>query len=231
MFRKLSLLCAPLVTLVVLGSLAACSPLHPAQTPTKTSIKPASSPPSNQPLPSTKTVNLAGRYSIEVPSDFAVSEVPQNITNVPNYSFQDPNSDQFSVALLPYLSAQSPVSGQCAVSTTYAAGVVGAPAFCEDLILTESFTISNGLLAKYASRVTDMTTQCSMNSPCPVQLPPDVRYSVEYVFLVPDNERQTLVEFFAGQAARIPSSQVQGFQGVASLLHDSIIPSLKPVPK
>ncbi len=231
MFRKLGLLCVPSVVLVVLASLAACSPLHPAQTPIKTFIEPTSGSPSNRPFQSTKTVNLAGRYSVEVPNDFAVSEVPQSITNVPNYSFQDSNTHQFSVILLPYLSAQSQISGQCAVSTTYEAGVVSAPIFCEDLILTNWFTISNGLLAKYASRVTDMTAQCSMNSPCPVKVPPDMRYSVEYVFLVPDKERQTLVEFFSGEAARIPSSQVQGFKGVALLLHDSIIPSLKPFPK
>ncbi len=231
MFRKLGLVSLSSVVLVVLGSLASCSSLHPQQTPAKIATELTSSPPSNPPFQSTQTVDLAGEYSIEVPNNFSFTAVPQNITNVPNYAFQDSNSNQFSVALLPYLSAQSKIPGQCAVSTTYEAGGVSAPVFCEDLILTNWFTISNGLLAKYASRVTDMTTQCSMNSPCPVQVPQNSRYSVDYVFLVPDKERQTLVEFFAGDAARIPSSQVQGFKGVAVLLHDSIIPSLKPFPK
>ncbi len=231
MTRKLRLVSLSMVVLVVLGSLASCSALHPQQTPAQTATGLTSTPSSNRPFQSTQTVDLAGKYSIEVPNNFSVTAVPQNITNVPNYSFQDSNSDQFSVALLPYLSAQSQIPGQCAVSTTYEAGVVGAPVFCEGLILTNWFTISNGLLAKYASRVADMTTQCTMNSPCPLKVPQDSRYSVDYVFLVPDKERQTLVEFFAGDAARMPSSQVQGFKGVAALLRDSIIPSLTPLPK
>ncbi len=231
MFRKLGLVSVLSVVLVILSGLAAYYYLHPEPTPTKASADLTSSPPSNGPYQSTKTVNLAGRYSVEVPIDFAVSEVPQNITNVPNYAFQDSNSNQFSVALLPYMSAQSQVPGQCAVSTTYDTGVVSAPVFCEGLILTNWFAIPNGLIAKYASRVTDMTTQCSMNSPCPLNVPQETRYAVDYVFLIPDKARQTLVEFFAGDAARLPSSQVQGFKGIAILLHDTIIPSLRPFPK
>lgn len=231
MSRKSRLVSLSSVVLVVLGSLASCSSLQPQQTPAKIATELASSPPSNRPFQSTQTVDLAGKYSIDVPNNFSVTAVPPNITNVPNYAFQDSNSNQFNVALLPYLSAESQIPGQCAVSKTYEDGVVSAPVFCEDLILTSWFTISNGLVAKYASRVTDMTTQCSMNSPCPVKVPKNSRYSVDYVFLVPDKERQTLVEFFSGDAARIPSSQVQGFKGVAVLLHDLIIPSLRPFPK
>lgn len=231
MFRKLALVSVLLVVLAILGGLAADYYLHLEPTPAKTSAELTSGPPSNRAFQPTKTVNLAGQYSIEVPDNFSSTEVPRTITNVPNYTFQVANSNQFSVALLPYLSSQSQSPGQCAVSTTYDTGVVSAPVFCEDLMLTNWFTLSNGLMAKYASRVTDMTTQCSMNSPCPVNVPQETRYAVDYVFLIPDKARQTLVEFFAGDAARLPSSHVQGFKGVAILLHDSIIPSLRPFPK
>ena len=219
----------PSALLVILCGLVAYYHLYlqPERRLTKTSTLLASTPQSNLRSQSTKTVNLAGKYSIEVPIDFSVAEVPGNITDVPNYTFQDSNSDQFSVALLPYVSAKSQIAGKCAVSTTYDTGVISAPVFCEGLILTNWFTISGGLVVKFDTRVADLTTQCTMNSPCPVKVPPDSRYAVDYVFLIPDKETQTLVEFFAGDAARIPSGQAQGFKGVAVLLHDSIIPSLE----
>ncbi len=230
MLRKFGLVSVLAVAILILGGLAAYY-LHPEQIQPVASVELASSPGSAIATQSTKTVDLADRYSINVPNDFSVTEVPKTITDVPDYAFQDSKSNQFSVAVLPYLLADSPIPGKCAVSTTYDAGMVSAPAFCEGLILTSWFSDPGGFTVKYGTQVTDMTTQCTMNSPCPVQVPPGIRYSVEYVFLVADKGRQALVEFFSGQAGRISSSQVQGFAGVAGLLHDSIIPSLRPLQK
>ena len=119
----------------------------------------------------------------------------------------------------PYLSSDSPIDGKCAVSTD------STKIYCEGITLTQSFVTSGNQKVFYGTKSDDLTLDCTMNSGC--QHPPaNQRYSITYIFVVPNQANNTLIEFWAGDAVRKPSSQVSGFEGVAKLLHDTIIPSL-----
>lgn len=76
----------------------------------------------------------------------------------------------------------------------------------------------------YGWSVGDNTLECSMNSPCPVSVPPELRYGVRYVFVMFDKPHDAFVEFtgdFLG-----PNKEVSGFEGDGKLLRCAIVPSL-----
>ncbi len=176
---------------------------------------------------STKKVDIVDKYLIEIPDDFTVQELFSSpITTVPAYNFGTPTGSYFSIFVHPYAVSSSPVLGKCVVSTAFDGGATSAPVFCEGLELTRSFAIPSGWIVKYGNAVNDLSRDCTMNSPCPVNVPPDSRYSVSYVFVIADKPRATILEFYAGDAFRGPSGEVNGFEGLAVVLRDLIIPSL-----
>jgi hypothetical protein len=172
-----------------------------------------------------KEVNINDQYSIKTPSDFSMTQVPYTITNVPNYGFTGPNhQNSFSVMVSPYLSSNSPIDGQCAISTD------STKVYCEGVTLTKSFLISGFISGNqkvfYGTKYGDLTQDCTAISGC--QHPPaDQRYSVTYIFIIPRQTDNTLVEFWAADAVRKSSPQVNSFEGVGALLHDTVIPSLR----
>ena len=190
-------------------------------TPTKTPVSPT--PTSGV---KTKSVDLAGKYTVNVPVGFTVTEVSKAITKVPVYALVSPDGHNISILVHSYLSAGSQIPGECVVSNNFDAGTLSAPIFCEGLNLVDSLTISGNRYVKYGTVISDTSLDCTMNSPCPIKVPVETRYSKEYVFVVSDKSRSTIVEFFAGDAARGPSNTVNGFEGVSATLHDIIIPSL-----
>ncbi|OGN09626.1 MAG: hypothetical protein A3J46_00150 [Candidatus Yanofskybacteria bacterium RIFCSPHIGHO2_02_FULL_41_11] len=200
-------------------------PVAQQPTPTSTRTQPTKSP---TPTSSTKTksIDLAGKYTVNVPVDFTVTEVSKAITKVPVYALESPDGHNISISVHSYTSAESQVPGECIVSNNFDAGKFSAPIFCEGLNLVDSFTISGNRYVKYGTVISDTSLDCTMNSPCPVKVPAETRYSKGYVFVVPDKAHNTVIEFFAGDAAREPSNSVKGFEGVSATLRDTIIPSL-----
>ena len=174
----------------------------------------------------TKSINLAGKYTVNVPVDFTVTEVSKAITKIPVYSLGSPDGHNISISVHSYTSAESQVPGDCVVSKSFDTGTLAAPIFCEGLNLVDSFTISGNRYVKYGTVVSDTSLDCTMNSPCPVKVSAETRYSKEYVFAVPDKSRNTIIEFFAGDASRGSSNSVKGFEGISATLRNVIIPSL-----
>jgi hypothetical protein len=172
-------------------------------------------------------IKLAGIYVIDIPADYVVNEILSSPTTTdPIYSIETPEGTRFDIIVHPYTLSSTLVPGKCVASENYNAGVEAAPIFCEGLELTDYFTISGGWSVKYGSAINDLTFQCTANSPCPVDVPAETRYSISYVFVIPDESYNTILEFYVGDAFRGPSMEMDNFEGLGALLHDSIIPSL-----
>lgn len=169
---------------------------------------------------SLKEVRINDIYFIKVPSDFSITQISHNITNVPNYEFIESNyQNRFRVIVHPILRSNSPIDGKCSISPGF------TKAYCEGATLINSFTTPSGRKVFYGTISDDLTQSCTANSICPP--PPDnQRYSITYIFIINDIDN-TLVEFFAGDAVRKPSPEVNDFEGVAKLLHDTVIPSFR----
>lgn len=173
-------------------------------------------------------VFISDKYVIEIPKDFTVREnLSSSTTTVPIYRIETSTGTGFDIVLHPYIVSSSPIPGKCIVSTDFDAGITSAPIFCEGLALTNSFTISENRMVKYESVISDLSLMlCTANSPCPVEVPIEKRYSTTYVFVIADKSLDTVLEFYIGDAFRSPSNEIGGFEGLGAVLYDSIIPSL-----
>ncbi len=178
-----------------------------------------------------KKVEIVDNYVIEIPADFTVHELLSSpVTSVPIYMVEAPDGSVFDLAVHPYAVSSNPIPGTCVVSAEFDAGETSAPVYCEGLSLTSSFTVPAGWDVKYGSAINDLTlASCTMNSPCPVEVPPESRYSITYVFVIPDKSNNIILEFYAGDMFRGPSDEIDGFQGLGFVLHDLIIPSLSAI--
>ena len=132
---------------------------------------------------------------------------------------------EFAVFVHPYQASEMPDPGHCVVSQQLDLGVLSGPIYCEGLNLKDSFRIRERIV-KYGWETDDTSADCTMNTPCPIKVPPATRYATTYVFVVPDKGRGNVLEFHAGYAARGPTQEVNGFPGTARLLRDVVIPSL-----
>lgn len=225
----------PQILLLVLLTNYACAPLVtslpiPSNTPERTSAPTDTALPTSESLSGSKvkTVNIVDTYVIEVPEDFTVYEnLSSPTTVVPIYRFETSNHTSFNIAVHPYTVSSSPIPGKCVVSTGFDAGTPSAPIFCEGLELTNLFSIPKGWTVKYGSAISDLSLLlCTMNSPCPVEVPHETRYSITYVFVIPDKSHGTILEFSVGDAFRNSSNEINDFEGLGSVLYNSIIPSL-----
>lgn len=90
--------------------------------------------------------------------------------------------------------------------------------------LTRYFTLPDDTDVYYGCTVTDNAYECSMNSPCPLPVRRESRYTTEYAFAVFDKETRLIVEFTGSNDG--PSKKVTGFEGDGKLLRDTIVPSL-----
>ncbi len=187
--------------------------------------------PSSMPSPvanaAVKAVDIVNKYRIEVPREFTVQELLASpITSVPTYNFETPTGSAFSIFVLPYMVTSAPVPGKCETSTAFDAGTTSAPFFCEGLELTSSFTTPSRWVVKYGDTIDNLSQDCTMNSPCPRNVAPEARYIISYVFVIADKPRATTLEFYVGDAYSGSSNVVHGFEGLAAVMHDLIIPSL-----
>lgn len=178
--------------------------------------------------PTVKKITIDSKYAIEIPADFVVHEIPSSpVTSVPMVILETPDGASIDIAVHPYRVSPSPIPGKCVVSTDFDAGLTSAPVFCEGLIVTSTF-MTGSWDVSYGSRSIDLASSlnCTMNTPCPIDISPGLRYSILYVFVVPDRSHDTLLEFYAGDAFRSPTNEIDGFQGLGAVLQAEIIPTL-----
>ncbi len=86
-----------------------------------------------------KRVELAGQYSVGVPTDLVVTEGPAR-----DYTFEADRPQglvRFSVAVKPYRVSERSVSGECVISRTLDSGILSGPIYCEGLTLKDSFRV------------------------------------------------------------------------------------------
>jgi hypothetical protein len=173
-------------------------------------------------------VYIVDKYVIEIPEDFTVHEnLSSSTTTVPIYRIETSNGASFDIVVHPYIVSSSPIPGKCIVSTDFDAGIISAPIFCEGLALTNLFTIPENRTIKYEGVISDLSLMlCTANSPCPVEVPAEKRYSITYVFVIADKSLDTILEFYVGDAFRSPSNEIDDFEGLGAVLYNSIIPSL-----
>lgn len=213
----------------------ACSPLvtdaptqsNPPASPTISGDSVLSTPESVSSV-NLKEMYIVDKYVIEIPEDFTVYEPLSNSgTETSIYRVEAPNRSSFNIIVHPYLVSPLSVPGKCVVSTDFDAGNTSAPIFCEGLELINLFTIPDGRVVKYGNVTSDLSLMlCTANSPCPVDVPIETRYSTTYVFVIADKSLETILEFYAGDAFRSPSNEVDSFEGLGAILYNSIIPSL-----
>jgi hypothetical protein len=190
-----------------------------------------------QATPKLKWVELDGKYKIQVPADFTLGRIDPKITSVPAFYFnaRPPDHTSIQVEVLPYDAGGIPINK--------ATGKLVAPAngdlTCEveslpdptalkaqggTPPLTRYFTIADNRDVYYGCTVTDNAYECSMNSPCPLPVRRESRYTTEYAFAVFDKETRLIVELTGSHDG--PSKKVTGFKGDGRLLRDTIVPSL-----
>lgn len=226
----------PLTLLIIALIINACAPVatstpSPSITPVATIISTnTTSPTSESTLNSgVQKVFIVDKYVIEIPEDFTVHQnLSSSTTTVPIYRIETSNGSSFIIVVHPYIVSSSPIQGKCIVSTDFDAGITSAPIFCEGLALTNLFTIPEDQTVKYDSATNDLSSLvlCTANSPCPVEVPAEKRYSTSYVFVIADKSLDTILEFYVGDAFRSPSNEMDDFEGLGAVLYNSIIPSL-----
>jgi len=164
-----------------------------------------------------KSVELEGKYTIQVPDDFTVKRIAVSAAAAYAFVAPSPQYTTIQVVVLPRVGI---------TVTDEKTGKFPLPFQCEGGVpeSTDYFEIAGSRTVYYGWSVTDNAYECSMNSPCPWPAPPKSRYTTEYVFAVPDD--RYCVEFTAMHVGA--SKNVTGFQGEGKLLRDVIVPSLSP---
>jgi len=163
-----------------------------------------------------KSVELDGKYSIQVPDGFMLRRVSETVSSVPRYFFDaEPAQSTFiTILVMPFTS--DTLRGEHSN--------VRLPIEFDDILLTGSFKISGDEDAYYGWRVTNNAYECRVNKSCMAPDLPESRYITQYVFAVFDKTSNLTVEFTGYYFG--PSKEVTTFKGEGKLLRDIIIPSL-----
>jgi hypothetical protein len=183
-----------------------------------------------------KWVELDGKYKIQVPADFTLGRIDPKITSVPAFYFNasPPDHTSIQVAVLPYAGEipmnkvtgklVAPANGDLTCEVESVPDLPALRAQGGTPPLTRYFTITDNRDVYYGCSVTDNAYECSMNSPCPLPVRRESRYTTEYAFAVFDKETRLIVELTGSHDG--PSKKVIGFKGDGRLLRDTIVPSL-----
>jgi hypothetical protein len=141
---------------------------------------PASNPPKESDY-KLKSVELDGKYTIQVPNYFTVGRVDAAATAVPMYSFDAPKPHYTTIRV-----SVLPRAGIIPIDKK--TGRFQLPFECDGGLppLTDYFEISGNRDVYYGRSVVDNAYECTMNSPCPLPRPPKSRYTTEYAFAVLD---------------------------------------------
>jgi hypothetical protein len=183
----------------------------------QSSAPPTSNPPKESDY-KLKSVELDGKYTIQVPNYFTVGRVDRAATAVPMYFFDAPKPHYTTIQV-----SVLPRAGIIAIDKK--TGRFQLPFGCDGGLppLTDYFEISGNRDVYYGWSVVDNAYECTMNSPCPLHWPPKSRYTTEYAFAVLDEN--SCLEFTGMHSG--PSKKVTGFEGDGKLLRDIIVPSLR----
>lgn len=167
-----------------------------------------------------KSVELEGKYIIQVPDYFILRRMDGAATAVPMYSFDAPKPHYTTIRV-----SVLPRAGIIPIDQK--TGRFQLPFECDGGLppLTDYFEISGKRDVYYGWSVVDNAYECSMNSPCPLPWPPKSksRYTTQYAFAVLDEN--SCLEFTGMHSG--PSKKVTGFEGDGKLLRDIIVPSLR----
>lgn len=221
--------------LIIVLIINACAPVttstpSPSITPVVITTPTNTAPPTSETTLNSEVqkVFIADKYVIEIPKDFTVREnLSSSTTTVPIYRIETSIGASFDIVVHPYIVSSSPIPGKCIVSTDFDAGITSAPIFCEGLALINLFTLPENWTIKYESVISDLSLiSCTANSPCPVEVPAEKRFSTTYVFVIADKSLDTILEFYVGDAFRSSSNEIDDFEGLGAVLYNSIIPSL-----
>jgi hypothetical protein len=181
-----------------------------------------------------KTVDLAGKYTIQIPNGLNCNLSPRDRYE---WTIETYLCGDFVVEVLPYLvqpihcssscvssngvQVKSPMSAQCVITEDTSGAV--SDVHCDSQVPVQgSFLISGNRRVYFVWTVYDHAEDCKIEN-C---FDPKTRYSVWYQFSVPDKEHGVIVLFDASLAFQQPSPTVTGFKGHAKALRDTIIPSL-----
>lgn len=186
-----------------------------------------------------RAVDLAGKYTIEIPSRFNCRLSPRDRYEwtIETHVCGD-NANTFVVELLPYIvqpihcsgscvssngvQLKSPMAAQCVVTEDTSCTI--SDVHCDSQVPTQgSFLISGNRGVYFGWTVYDHAGDCKTSELC---FDLETRYSVWYQFSVPDKEHGVIVLFDANWTFQQPSPTVTGFKGLAKVLRDTIIPSL-----
>jgi hypothetical protein len=189
-----------------------------------------------QATPKLKWVELDGKYKIQVPADFALGRIDPKITSVPIFHFNasPPDYTSIQVEVLPYTGEiplnkdtgklVAPATGDLTCKVESLPDPTALRADGGTPPLTRYFTIADHRDVYYGCTVTDNAYECSMNSPCPLPVRRESRYTTQYAFAMFDKETRLIIEFTGSHDG--PSKKVTGFKGDGRLLRDVIVPSL-----
>jgi hypothetical protein len=181
-----------------------------------------------------KRVELDGKYSIDVPAYLSANRLSD--AAVPFYAFESqlPHSTTIRVEVLPYAGEipmnkdtgklVAPATGDLTCEVESLPDPLALRADGGTPPLTRYFTIADNRDVYYGCTVIDNAYECSMNSPCPLPVRRESRYTTQYAFAVFDKETRLIVEFTGSHDG--PSKKVTGFKGDGRLLRDTIVPSL-----
>lgn len=152
-----------------------------------------------------KTIELAGKYTIQVPANFVVHPLVSSASAIAFWRDVDNRRTYFNVTAEQYGSNTTVVVDKS----------------------KPHFTISGGREVYYGWEVVDNAYECSMNSPCPMHVQAQLRYTTMYKFKFFDKPNNTMVTFRGTYTG--PLKEVTGFEGVGKLLRDVIVPSLATI--
>ena len=170
-------------------------------------------------------VNLDNEYTVEIPKSYMYNSVLPHTSSTPNFYFEEnwatDNAVYFTVRIDPYSISSNPLPITSTANDHCSISGDAQTVYCEGLALTDSSTTTNGTKFFYAEHTQPMHTSGGYGFMGPTQ--PESWDYYTYVFAVPDQADNHIVEFLVNQ------SNAPNFQGIAGVLKTVSVPSLQPM--
>jgi hypothetical protein len=233
--HSLWLFLSALLGLCILLSLTACQSRTTAGDPAVAPSSPTVAPPQRVATPSLlpaataqvtslpttlKPYQLFQQYTIHIPDDVQIKPVGPNAAVAHTvYLMTAPNGETATVIQHPFLMEDGAKPAPCGlVDRANQSSYIE----CDGMVLTQTEQLTPNFLLAFGSRSIDLAYGCTMNSPCPLDIPPESRYASDYVFVVTDDRRTTLLEWFISAA----HAGVDDKRGIVAIVRNTVLPSL-----
>lgn len=167
-----------------------------------------------------KPYHLFQHYTIHIPDDVQIRPVgPNAAVEHTVYLMTAPNGETAAVFQHPFLMEDGTEPAPCGLvdRANHASSIE-----CDGMVLTQTAQLPPDFLLAFGSRSIDLAYACTVLSPCPRDIPPESRYASDYVFVVMDDRRTTLLEWFISAA----HSDVGDKRGIVAILRNTVLPSL-----